>query len=386
MSFSHLSSLTDQFQIFPFGDGVVLHRPGSQRLWALNQSAATIWCLLPEVENETALAREYAQRFGISTDQALVDIAAVLNGLETRGLSGEVDSEEAAPDPYPGDGPEVEAPDSEPCRVVVGAFRIDLFCAEAALLRQFSAVFPVASPGGDVDLHLAVHKNSSFGAGYAIARNRRIVVAGLAADEVLPHLVTLSFYAVCESCRDDFLLHAAVLEKEGQQLLLPGNTCSGKSTLAARLAADGWTCCSDELASLNLSTGHLSGLPLPLVLKSGSFEPLRRFYPELEASPVHRRMDGQLARYLRTRPVTVEDTGHNKPPILVFPSYRAGHVTELTRLTPAAILEGLAEVGSSERPLTRDDVQALIGLAEKATGYGLVFGDLEEAVGAVCDL
>jgi hypothetical protein len=278
------------------------------------------------------------------------------------------------------DAPVVETPGCEPCRAAVGKCRIDLFCLDAELLRQFSVVFPLDFSAGVADLQLAVLTDPAFGAGFTITRNGRMVVAGLEPDEVLPHLVTLSFFAVCAAHRDDFLLHAAVLECDGKQLVLPGNTCSGKSTLAARLAVEGWCCCSDELACLDPAGGRLSGLPLPQVLKSGSLDPLHPFYPNLENLPTHRRVDGQLARYLQSQVSTVAVSG---PPLLIFPRYEPGSNAELTPLTPAAILERLAEVGSSERPLRSEDVQALIRLAEKAEGYALVFGDLEEAVFAI---
>jgi predicted ATPase len=47
------------------------------------------------------------------------------------------------------------------------------------------------------------------------------------------------------------MLHAAVVEKNGKALILPALPGSGKSTLSAALAMNGWRFLSDEFTMIS---------------------------------------------------------------------------------------------------------------------------------------
>ena len=61
-----------------FADGGVLHLAGSHRLWVLNVTAATLWCLMDGQADARALARDYGSRFGVDDDTARQDVDALL--------------------------------------------------------------------------------------------------------------------------------------------------------------------------------------------------------------------------------------------------------------------------------------------------------------------
>ena len=63
------------------------------------------------------------------------------------------------------------------------------------------------------------------------------------------------------------LIHAGVVERGGQALLLPGVSGAGKSTLCALLASRGWRLLSDEIAMVRPADGSI--LPHP----DGSYPP-----------------------------------------------------------------------------------------------------------------
>jgi hypothetical protein len=69
-----------------FADGGVLHRAGSHRLWVLNITAATLWCLLDGQTDPPALARAYGARFGLGEAAARQDVAAMLAQFGRWGL------------------------------------------------------------------------------------------------------------------------------------------------------------------------------------------------------------------------------------------------------------------------------------------------------------
>jgi len=71
------------------------------------------------------------------------------------------------------------------------------------------------------------------------------------------------------------LLHAAVVERDGDALLLPAWPGSGKSTLAASLSCRGWRYLSDEFAVVRLSGAEVVPFVRPAALKNESIEVMR---------------------------------------------------------------------------------------------------------------
>jgi ABC-type thiamine transport system ATPase subunit len=67
------------------------------------------------------------------------------------------------------------------------------------------------------------------------------------------------------------MLHAAVLEKNGRAVVLPGDPGAGKSTLTAALMLDGWRLLSDEITLINRRRWTArTGLARPVSLKNAS--------------------------------------------------------------------------------------------------------------------
>lgn len=73
------------------------------------------------------------------------------------------------------------------------------------------------------------------------------------------------------------LLHAAVLERNGRAVILPGDPGAGKSTLAAALMLSGWRLLSDEMTMIDRDDGLLVPLARPVNLKNRSIDIIRAF-------------------------------------------------------------------------------------------------------------
>jgi hypothetical protein len=202
---------------------------------------------------------------------------------------------------------------------------------------------------------------------------------------VLPWLLTLLFTELCARQPQQLLLHAAVAHRDGRLLMLPGESTYGKSTLAAALAAHGWTLYSDELAPLDPTTLQVAPFPLPVGIKHRSLLALKSCYPHLENHPAHRRADDQLVRYLASPQIALAEPFADPAPVatLIFPRYQPDAPTQLVRLSPLEALQRLAQTGSSERPMRPEDVEALLALAGQRPCWSLDYSDMEEAVEAV---
>jgi HprK-related kinase A len=84
------------------------------------------------------------------------------------------------------------------------------------------------------------------------------------------------------------VMHAAVVARGDDALVMPGFPGAGKSTLCAALSLiEGWRLLSDELAILSPESGTLQPNPRPISLKNESIAIVARF-PDAVFGPVYR--------------------------------------------------------------------------------------------------
>lgn len=97
--------------------------------------------------------------------------------------------------------------------------------------------------------------------------NRRVPLAGgtLRASQVYNLLYT----TLVRSMGDVYLLHAAVLARDGRTYLVSGPSGSGKTTLARALTTRGFELLSDDLAPLALADGKVHPFPRALGVVPG---------------------------------------------------------------------------------------------------------------------
>ena len=93
-----------------------------------------------------------------------------------------------------------------------------------------------------------------------------------------PHQARLAFplmestlnWCVAMSDIRHLILHAAVVERDGVAVVLPGPSGSGKSTLCAALTLGGWRLLSDEFTIIRSDDGRVMPNPRPISLKNQS--------------------------------------------------------------------------------------------------------------------
>jgi len=373
----------------PFGDGGVLHRRGSHRLWVLNVTAATLWCLMDGRCTRDGLIRDYGAHFGIAAAAARQDVDTLLDLFGRWGLLNGMTS--------PGPRDSREAHPLEPLRA---SRRLDADIAGlpqtmVKLAGRFCRVtFPdqrLAKRWQNIAGHLICDAQNAapcahwvlIGQAHRSAPPFRCYADGnciaenLAPDAVIPFLVYALFHHGLAGLDRYLLFHAAVLARRGQALLLAAPSGSGKSTLAAVLAASGWTYLSDELAVVDPETLGVAPFALPIGLKDKSMAALADFIPDVADHPRHIRGDGTGVRYLA--PPAAPQGTHLPVAALVFPRYTAGAAAAVTALKPLEALRSLADTGSSARPLAAQDVDAMLRLASLPS-YRLAFSDLKTAL------
>ncbi|WJW74428.1 HprK-related kinase A [Thiohalobacter sp. IOR34] len=121
------------------------------------------------------------------------------------------------------------------------------------------------------------------------------------------------------------VLHAAVIEREGQAVILPGPPGAGKSTLCAALVQRGWRLLSDELTLLRLSDGRIDPVPRPVSLKNESIDVIRRFAPDCRLSePCRDTLKGTVAHLQPPRDSVRRMAEPARPAFVVVPRYLEG--------------------------------------------------------------
>jgi HprK-related kinase A len=92
-------------------------------------------------------------------------------------------------------------------------------------------------------------------------------------------------WCVYSSAHRFLMVHAAVVAKDDEALVLPGAPGSGKSTLTAALVADGWRLLSDELTLIEPASGLIQPIARPISLKNESIALAQRLLPGARFSP-----------------------------------------------------------------------------------------------------
>lgn len=116
------------------------------------------------------------------------------------------------------------------------------------------------------------------------------VLRGAIVDLVLDQPGYVALHAACLVARDG---------PQDEAILLIGAPGAGKSTLAAMAAAASphLRLAGDDIVLFDPRSGLVMGVPLPLTVKSGSWDRLAQVVPGLAALTPVRRADGQWLRY-----------------------------------------------------------------------------------------
>jgi hypothetical protein len=197
-------------------------------------------------------------------------------------------------------------------------------------------------------------------------------------DDVLHQLFWHINVESCWQTGDFVLIHAgAVVTPQAEGVLLPGQSGSGKTTLTAGLVRAGFGYLSDEAGVIDPVTRRLYPHAKTLNLKEGSVD----LFAELDGNKW-----GPLIGEWYV-PVDAIRPGAAAPPsplrYVVAPRYRPGSPTILTPISRARTLATLWESSWNLSTYRGRAFHLLVDAMEKAQGFTLEYGNLDEAVNAV---
>ncbi len=183
------------------------------------------------------------------------------------------------------------------------------------------------------------------------------------------------------------MLHAAVLERNGRAVVLPGDPGAGKSTLTAALMLSGWRLLSDEITLVDRDDGLLVGLARPVSLKNASIDIIQRAFPDaVIGAPAYDTHKGTVA-HLRPSADSVARVGEKaRPAWVVFPRWREGSTARLSPHSRADALLHTASHAFNYSLLGGLGFELNAALMDACTCHDFEYSDLDDALRVFAEL
>lgn len=202
-------------------------------------------------------------------------------------------------------------------------------------------------------------------------------------SQALPLLEWGLNWCVTNHCHEYLIIHAAVVEKNGLALIMPGQPGSGKSTLCAALVElGGWRLLSDELTMLHLDGEKIQPNPRPTSLKNRSIKVVKSFASEERFTPtVHDTLKGSVAHLKPLSPSIKQYKTPVTPALIVYPKYEQGVELCLTELSKGDSFIRMADHSFNYSILGIAGFNALAKLHDKVNCYEFHYdGDINQAI------
>jgi hypothetical protein len=361
----------------PTNGGAVIYDAGEKRLFALNTSAAFVWQAIrdgdtrPTIRSELAAAFELADNEAESwIDQVLVSFAQAMH-----------QDDATAPDRDQTAWPAVSTPLTGTDYTLLGQ-TVRISAPDAALelidsmighlRRSRSDRYP-----GSADLSISIEaKGRDFAVSGTRDRTEVIEPKKLVAEverRIVEDLIPQVPHFLA--------FHAALLQVRGHAVLFPAPAGSGKTTLSAALAGEGWSYMTDEMALLDRSLTW-QGLPFLPCIKAENYPLIEALHPGLRDVVEHDRF-GRRVKFL---PLPVH-TGKVAVSTVVFPEYGAEAEGSLKALQPLDGLQRLLMQCMYVPPgFSTDDIPNLLRWHETIEYYALTFRSPQAAVRLLCQV
>lgn len=269
------------------------------------------------------------------------------------------------------------------------AYRIRSQCAPvAAGLRTLYADFEVEPEGGIADFHVHVQPVSGprrwLGAQVEFRLDQHSPFLPLPADHAFALLEWGMNWCLASQANHYLLFHAAVLEKDGQCLVMPGDPGAGKSTLTAALMLSGWRLLSDEMAMVDRDDGRVTPLARPISLKNQSVDVIRGFASQAVFGEAARDTHKGTVTHLRPSAASVASRQRQAQPTqLIFPRWRAGVPTQLAPVPKAQAFERLAGHAFNYSLLGRLGFELTAALIDACHCWDFSYSDLNDGLAAL---
>jgi len=183
------------------------------------------------------------------------------------------------------------------------------------------------------------------------------------------------------------MLHAAVVEKNGKALILPALPGSGKSTLSAALAMNGWRFLSDEFAMIRPQDGKILPIPRPTPLKNASIQVIKDTFLNAEMGPLFPKTRKGTVAHLRPPKQSVEQLKEAVlPELLIFPKFQANTEIQLNPLNKPYVAFKLASNAFNYELMGRTGFELVKNMTSSCRCYNLTYSRFDQVLPLLDDL
>jgi len=215
----------------------------------------------------------------------------------------------------------------------------------------------------------------------------RLVFAPFPRRAAMPNIEWALNWWIYNFAHRYLMIHAGVVARGGDALLLSGVPGSGKSTLCAALALAGWRLLSDELALLEPDGLALRATARPIALKNESIDIIRARAPGWAFGPLAPDTHKGTIAHMKPPAASVADVAMPAAPRwVVFPKFDAQAQTHLAPLAKSRAFMELAENAFSYRAKGQVGFHQLADLIDSCDCYSLPFASLGAALDELAGL
>jgi len=173
------------------------------------------------------------------------------------------------------------------------------------------------------------------------------------------------------------IIHSAVLAKDDKAILFPAPPGSGKSTLTAYLAFNGWRLLSDEMALIIPGTRTVQPFVRPICLKNRSIELAKSWFPDAVFSSVAR--DTHKGDVIHLSPPAASWQGATQTAEIVgivFPRYEPNTELDIYALNQTQSFMQLATNAFNYGVIGTDGFNTLTAIIEQVPGFEICYNDV----------
>lgn len=190
----------------------------------------------------------------------------------------------------------------------------------------------------------------------------------------------------CISTRinDRLVIHAAVVEKSGCALIMPGDPGSGKSTLCAALIGRGWRLLSDELTTVSFDDTLVLPVPRPISLKNESIDVIKAFNSDAIISRIsHDTLKGSVAHMRVPREQVERSCETAQPAWIIFPKFKRNSELSLESVSKGSAALALVENSFNFSLLGPQGFSTVCNIIDQSDCYSLLYSSLDAAIAQI---